>query len=458
MLRIINPATEETVNDVAVDSPEEVVAKYDKARAAQPDWASRSFEEKAAILKKFGEILIGRRSELASILTSEMGKPLNQAKGEVRGVQGRIDFFISEIEKTLATQEMHRAVDGSMVEAVSYEPLGVIGNISAWNYPYFVGSNVFVPALLVGNTMLYKPSEFATLTGLEMARALHEAGVPEDVFVPVVGDGAVGKALLDQPLDGMFFTGSHATGVKIAEAASRKMMRVQLELGGKDPSYVADDVTNVASIADSVAGGVFYNAGQSCCSIERVYVHEAVYDEFLEAFLKVVQGYRVGNPSEDGVFIGPLTREPQRAVLAEQVADAVAKGASVRLGGKPMEGPGYFFEPTVLTEVNHAMLVMQEESFGPIIGIQKVASDDVALELMNDTRYGLTASVYTADESRARSMMNRLNAGSVYWNCCDRVSPRLPWTGWGDSGVGSTLGLDGIRAFVQPKAWHLRQG
>ncbi len=458
MLRIINPATEELVNEVEADSADSVVAKYEQARAAQPGWAARSFEEKAVVLKRFGEILISRRAELAAVLTSEMGKPLNQAKGEIRGVQGRVDFFISEIEKTIATQEMHRAADGSMTEAVSYEPLGVIGNISAWNYPYFVGSNVFVPALLVGNTMLYKPSEFATLTGLEMARALHEAGVPEDVFVPVVGDGEVGKALLDQPLDGMFFTGSHATGVKIAEAASRKMMRVQLELGGKDPSYVADDVPDVAAVADSVAGGVFYNAGQSCCSIERVYVHEAVYDQFLGAFLKAVEGYRVGNPTEDGVFIGPLTREPQRSVLAEQVADALAKGASLRLGGKAMEGSGYFFEPTVLTEVNHSMLVMQEESFGPIIGIQKVSSDDAALELMNDTRYGLTASVYTADETRARSLMMRLNAGSVYWNCCDRVSPRLPWTGWGDSGVGSTLGLDGIRAFVQPKAWHLRQG
>ena len=458
MLRIINPATEELVSEVETDTPETVATKYREARLAQPAWAARPFEEKVGIIERFGELLAERRSELAAILTSEMGKPLDQASGEVRGVQGRIDFFIKEIEETIGRKEMHRAADESMIEAVSYEPLGVIGNISAWNYPYFVGSNVFIPALLVGNTMLYKPSEFATLTGLEMARALHEAGVPKDVFVPVVGDGAIGKALLDQPLDGMFFTGSHATGVKIAEAASRKMMRVQLELGGKDPSYVAEDVVDVAGAADAVAGGVFYNAGQSCCSIERVYVHEAVYEQFVESFLKVVGDYGVGSPVEEGIFVGPLTREPQRAILAEQVRDAVSKGATLRMGGKSIDGPGYFFEPTVLTEVNHEMLVMQEESFGPVIGIQRVTGDDEALQLMNDTRYGLTASVYTADGERARTIMGQLNAGSVYWNCCDRVSPRLPWTGWGDSGVGSTLGYDGIRAFVQPKAWHLRQG
>ncbi len=458
MLRIINPATEELVSEVETDTPETVATKYREARLAQPAWAARPFEEKVGIIERFGELLAERRSELAAILTSEMGKPLDQASGEVRGVQGRIDFFIKEIEETIGRKEMHRAADESMIEAVSYEPLGVIGNISAWNYPYFVGSNVFIPALLVGNTMLYKPSEFATLTGLEMARALHEAGVPKDVFVPVVGDGAIGKALLDQPLDGMFFTGSHATGVKIAEAASRKMMRVQLELGGKDPSYVAEDVVDVAGAADAVAGGVFYNAGQSCCSIERVYVHEAVYEQFVESFLKVVGDYGVGSPVEEGIFVGPLTREPQRAILAEQVRDAVSKGATLRMGGKSIDGPGYFFEPTVLTEVSHEMLVMQEESFGPVIGIQRVTGDDEALQLMNDTRYGLTASVYTADGERARTIMGQLNAGSVYWNCCDRVSPRLPWTGWGDSGVGSTLGYDGIRAFVQPKAWHLRQG
>ena len=458
MLRIINPATEELVSEVETDTPETVATKYQEARLAQPAWAARPFEEKVGIIERFGELLAERRSELAAILTSEMGKPLDQASGEVRGVQGRIDFFIKEIEETIGRKEMHRAADESMIEAVSYEPLGVIGNISAWNYPYFVGSNVFIPALLVGNTMLYKPSEFATLTGLEMARALHEAGVPKDVFVPVVGDGAIGKALLDQPLDGMFFTGSHATGVKIAEAASRKMMRVQLELGGKDPSYVAEDVVDVAGAADAVAGGVFYNAGQSCCSIERVYVHEAVYEQFVESFLKVVGDYGVGSPVEEGIFVGPLTREPQRAILAEQVRDAVSKGATLRMGGKSIDGPGYFFEPTVLTEVNHEMLVMQEESFGPVIGIQRVTGDDEALQLMNDTRYGLTASVYTADGERARTIMGQLNAGSVYWNCCDRVSARLPWTGWGDSGVGSTLGYDGIRAFVQPKAWHLRQG
>jgi acyl-CoA reductase-like NAD-dependent aldehyde dehydrogenase len=335
-------------------------------------------------------------------------------------------------------------------------PLGVVANISAWNYPWFVGCNVILPALLTGNAVLYKPSEYATLTGLEIARLLHEAGVPQDVFNALVGEGAVGAALLEQKIDGLFFTGSHATGARIAQALSGRLVKLQLELGGKDPTYVCEDADPKVA-AESLADGAMYNTGQSCCSVERIYVHEKIHDAFLAAFVQAVQGMKSGDPTSEETYLGAITRTPQLAVLQAQVADAVKLGATLHTGGQQLPGPGNWFAPAVLSKVDHRMALMKEESFGPVIGIQQVGGDEEAVRLMNDTRYGLTAGVFTPDEARARRLLAQVNAGSVYWNCCDRVSPRLPWSGYGDSGVGLTLSTYGIQAFTRPKAWHLRQ-
>ncbi len=279
--------------------------------------------------------------------------------------------------------------------------------------------------------------------------------MPDDVFVPVIGGGATGAALLRQPVDGVFFTGSYATGAKIAAAAGRRMIKVQLELGGKDPVYVCDDV-DVKAAAAAVADGAFYNTGQSCCSVERIYVHDAIHAAFVDAFVAEVKSYKVGDPTDESTYIGAITRRPQLDVLRRQVADARRKGAKLVVGGAAIKRKGNWFAPTVLTDVDHSMLVMREESFGPIIGIQAVADDDAAIELMNDTEYGLTAGVYTQDAARARRVLARVAAGSVYWNCCDRVSPRLPWSGVKHSGVGLTLSTMGIQTFTRPKAWHLK--
>ncbi|MEO5881759.1 MAG: aldehyde dehydrogenase family protein, partial [Caldimonas sp.] len=246
-----------------------------------------------------------------------------------------------------------------------------------------------------------------------------------------------------------------ATGARIAAAVGPRMIRLQLELGGKDPSYVAEDADPKVA-AESLADGAMYNTGQSCCSVERIYVHEKIHDAFVAAFVGTVKGFKVGDPSVEGSYIGAITRTPQLAVLEAQVADAVAKGATLRTGGKRIDRKGNWFEPTVFTDVDHRMLLMQEESFGPLIGIQKVKDDAEALALMNDTRYGLTAGMFTRDEARATKLLSQVNAGNVYWNCCDRVSPRLPWSGHGDSGVGVTLSRYGIQTFMRPKSWHLR--
>jgi len=293
------------------------------------------------------------------------------------------------------------------------------------------------------------------MSGMNIAKMLHEAGVPEDVFIAVIGDGNTGAALLKLPIDGVFFTGSYATGAKIAASAAKRMIKVQLELGGKDPVYVADDV-DVGAAAVALADGAFYNTGQSCCSVERIYVHEAVHDAFVEAFVAEVKGYTVGDPLDESTYIGAITRKPQLAVLRRQVADALKKGAKLRLGGSAIRRKGNWFAPTVLTDVDHSMAVMRDESFGPIIGIQAVADDEAAVDLMNDTEYGLTAGAYARDEKRARRILDRVNAGTVYWNCCDRVSPRLPWSGVKHSGIGLTLSTYGIQTFTRPKAWHLK--
>lgn len=453
MLQVVNPATEEVIRELDEDTPATIRAKAWAAREAQPGWAARPVAERVECARRFGERLNGERERLARTLTSEMGKPLAQSRNELSAMAARIGYFVEQTERATA-DEMVLDESGGMRETVRWEPLGVIANVSAWNYPYFVGSNVFLPALLTGNAVLYKPSEHATLTGLAIAELLYDSGVPREVFATVVGAGPVGAQLVEERVNGVYFTGSYGTGRRIAEAVAGRLVRVQLELGGKDPAYVCDDA-DPRGAAAAAAEGAFYNAGQSCCAVERVYVHRAIARDFTDAFVHAVRGYAVGDPMDDATYVGPLARRAQLDVLRDQVDDAVRHGARVLCGGKQRDGRGWFFEPTVLAGVTHEMKVMRDETFGPVIGIMEVDGDDDAVRRMNDTEYGLTAAVYTADGGRAERILRQVDAGTVYWNCCDRVSPRLPWTGRRHSGIGSTLGTIGIRAFVQPKAYHL---
>ena len=453
-MKIINPATEEIIQEITVDSERVLLSKLEVLQKAQPDWAKTTIVSRVQIIHRFIDLLKENIESLALILTSEMGKPLQQSRNEINGASGKAAWLADNAVKYLSEEIM--SISDQMQEKISYEPLGVICNISAWNYPYNVGVNVFVPALLAGNAVMYKPSEFAILTGLEIEKYLKKAGLPEGVFQVALGQGEVGKFLLELPFDGYFFTGSHKTGNYIYEKVAEKMVPCQLELGGKDPVYVCDDVADVASAAIGIADGAFYNNGQSCCSVERIYVHEKIYDAFLAAFIQEVKSWKIGSPLEEGVYISVLSRSAQIDFLQSQVADAVQKGAKIETGGEALEGIGYYFQPTVLTHVNHDMSVMKEESFGPIIGIMKVANDAEAIRLMNDSNYGLTAGVYSSSEKRATEILKQINSGTAYWNCCDRVSAALPWSGRGHSGFGSTLSHMGLRAFTKPKAYHLR--
>jgi acyl-CoA reductase-like NAD-dependent aldehyde dehydrogenase len=453
-LVICNPANGETIAELKKDNAETVNVKFQKLKDGQAVWKQIPLKERIAIIQKYHQLLERDIEQLSITLTEEVGKPLQQSRNEINGSRSRIEWMLTHAEQNLSEEVMSESEN--MKELIRYEPLGIVCNISAWNYPYLVGTNVFIPALLAGNAVFYKPSEYATLTGLHIERLLKEAGVPENVFQVAIGNGEVGGLLLELPLDGYFFTGSYATGKKIYEAVAPKMVPCQCELGGKDPLYVTDEVVDVTAIAQGTADGAFYNNGQSCCAVERIYVHEKIYDEYVAAFVKEVDSWKLGDPKEEGVYLGALSRSSQLSFLEDQVKDAVSKGAVLLTGGERINVDGYYFKPTVLTNVNHSMKVMKEESFGPIIGIMKVSNDTEAITLMNDTAYGLTAAVYSSNQKRAEAILENMNSGTGYWNCCDRVSAALPWSGRKHSGFGSSLSHVGIRAFTKPKAYHLR--
>ncbi len=452
-LEIFNPATGQKIQQLPADDAASVAVKVERARAAQPAWAATPLAQRLGCVERFRTAVVSELEFLARTMTLETGKPIRMSRNELNGLLGRIDFFLQQVDSAIASETVWD--EAGMQERIEHVPLGVVANISAWNYPWFVGCNVILPALLTGNAVLYKPSEYASQTGLEITRLLHQAGVPADVVIALIGAAEVGKSLIEQRIDGLFFTGSHATGARIAQALGKRFIKLQLELGGKDPSYVCDDADPKAAAA-ALADGAMYNTGQSCCSVERIYVHEKIHDEFLAAFVETVKAYKMGDPLSEDSYIGAITRAAQLDLLDAQAADALAKGARLHLGGRRGAAPGNWYQATVFSRVNHGMALMREESFGPIIGIQKVAGDAEAITLMNDTRYGLTAGVFSRDEARAQAILAQVHAGTVYWNCCDRVSPRLPWSGLGDSGVGLTLSKAGIQTFTRPKAWHLR--
>lgn len=453
-MKIINPANDETIKEIDVDTPESVGNKFKALNAGQVNWGKKPLSERIETISKFQKLLKQNIDSLSDDLTAETGKPLQESKNEINASCGKIDFFLNESEKHLAEEQVNE--DGNTLEKISYDPLGTIANISAWNYPFLVGINIFIPALICGNSVLYKPSEYATMTGLNITRLMHEAGVPQDVFTVAIGGAAVGQTLLELDFDGYFFTGSYATGKKIATEVAHKLVPVGLELGGKDPLYVTDEIPDVKAAAENAADGAFYNNGQSCCSVERIYVHSKVYDEFVEHFIKTTKNLKVGNPLDENINQGAITRKAHLAYLKAQVDDAKNKGATIECGGDVKEGPGAFFNPTVLTNVNHTMEVMREETFGPVIGIQKVANDKVAIERMNDTHFGLTSAVFTTNEERGLKILKQIKSGTGYLNCCDRVSGYLPWSGRGASGLGSTLSKHGLFAFCNPKGLHIR--
>jgi len=458
-LRTLSPIDGSVVAERPLHRPAEVDAALARAQSAQASWAGLALDKRQAQVTRFIECLVGWRDELAREITLQMGRPIGQSPGEIRGLEERARTMIELAPKALAP---HRPPPKTgFTRSIRREPLGVIAIIAPWNYPYLTSINTLVPALVAGISVVVKHSHQTPLCAERYSRAATEVGLPEGLVQHLHLDHAGVAGLLADPRVGhAAFTGSVAGGVDITRALAGRFIGVTLELGGKDPAYVRADA-DLGSAVENWVDGSFFNSGQSCCGVERIYVDASRYSEFVEAFVALTRRYRLGNPLEDGTTLGPMVRGRAADWVREQIAEAQARGAEAWIDPAtfPDGGPGSpYLAPQVLTNVNHQMRVMREESFGPVVGIMPVSSDAEALTLMNDSPFGLTASVWTRDEAAAVALGERLETGTVFMNRCDYLDPTLAWTGVKASGRGCSLSVMGYDSLTRPKSFHLRLG
>src|SRR5580700_2350053 len=455
-LASVNPATGEVLRELDCAGAGEIEAAVTRARAAQPSWAELGLGRRIAILRAFQGKLYSSKSEVAAAITREVGKPLVEALvTEVLVVLDAARFLIANAWGLLRDEPVPH---GNLVTKLKSgwlvrEPHGVIGIISPWNYPFSIPATETLAALVAGNAVVLKPSELTPLVALELAKLLQAAGVPEDVFQVVIGDGPAGVALVHSPIDKLIFTGSVATGKRIAAAAAERLLPVVLELGGKDPMLVLDDAdVDVASSA--AVWGAFVNAGQACLSVERCYVHRSLYESFVNACGEKTKQLRVGDGMDAQTDVGPMIHERQVRIVESHVEDAKARGARVLAGGARLPELGVnFYAPTVLADVTHDMRIMREETFGPVLPVMAFDSDDEAVRLANDSEYGLAASVWTRDSARGERLARRIRAGTVMVNdvvSCFGIS-EAPHAGVKASGVGRTHGRFGLEEMVRVK-------
>ena len=454
-VRVDNPANGEIVAEIPYLSLEEARIAINKASTAQREWSQTPISMRVKAIEKFVEALKKMAPEVALDISRQMGKPLHHANGEIGGTIQRARHMARIAEEVLG-EEVLPEMDG-FYRSISREPVGIVFDIAAWNYPLLVAVNAVIPAVLAGNAVLIKHSPRTPLCGLHFERAFHEAGFPAGlVQSTLVTHDTAAAVISDQRIGAVSFVGSTRGGREVLQAAAKhRFIEVGLELGGKDPAYVGADSELDFSVPN-VMEGAFFNAGQSCCAIERVYVHEDVYDSFVEKAVAEVSAYVQGDPMDPKTFLGPMALPDASNQLKRQVDDAVSRGATLLCGGDALQGPGRYFSPTLLTGVNHTMTVMTEESFGPILGIQKVRDDNEALGLMNDSTYGLTASVWTQDATKAEWFASRLQTGTVFMNRCDYLDPEQPWTGVKNTGRGVTLSRHGFDSFTRFKNRHFR--
>jgi len=452
----VNPATGEVLRELDCVGEGEVESAVTRARAAQTAWAQLGLRQRIAVLREFQGRLYEKKSEIAAAITREAGKPLVEALvTEVLVVLDAARFLIDNAWGLLRDEPVPH---GNLVTKLKSgwlvrEPHGVIGIISPWNYPFSIPATETLAALVAGNAVVLKPSELTPLVALELASLLHAAGVPQDVLQVIVGEGPAGAALLHSSIDKLVFTGSVATGKRIAAAAAERLLPVVLELGGKDPMLVLDDAdVDVASSA--AVWGAFVNAGQACLSVERCYVHRSLYEAFAAACAAKTKQLRVGNGMDAHTDVGPMIQERQLRIVESHIEDAKARGARVLAGGKrlPELGPN-FYAPTVLADVTQDMRIMREETFGPVLPVMACENDDEAVRLANDSEYGLAASVWTRDAKRGERLARRIHAGTVMVNdviSCFGIS-EAPHGGVKASGVGRTHGRFGLDEMVRVK-------
>jgi acyl-CoA reductase-like NAD-dependent aldehyde dehydrogenase len=438
-------------------SPKAAEAAVSRARAAQKPWAARPLDDRIALVKAGIAALIAMKEEIAEELARQMGRPIRFGQGEMGGVNARTDYMASIAAETLAP---HMIEDSNAFRRyIAREALGVVFVIAPWNYPFLTAINTIVPALIAGNTVVLKHASQTLLAGERLAQAFHATGMPEDVFQNVVLDHATTESLIrGRAFDFVNFTGSVAGGQAIERAAAGTFTPLGLELGGKDPGYVRADA-NLDAAVDTLMDGAMFNSGQCCCGIERIYVHESLYDAFVEKAVAWVKALKLGSPLDPETTLGPMANVRFAKVVRDQVAEAIAAGAKPLIDPAhfPADDGGAYLAPQILVNVDHTMRVMTEESFGPVVGIMPVRDDAEALALMNDSPYGLTASIWTQDYDTAAEIGRQVETGTVFMNRADYLDPALCWTGCKETGRGGSLSYLGFHSVTRPKSYHLKK-
>ena len=425
-----------------------------RARAAQQDWAAVPLEERIKLVLAGVAAVGAMNDEIVPELAHMMGRPVRYG-GEFRGFNERSHYMAQIAKEALADIEI--SDDEQFRRYIKRIPHGVVMVIAPWNYPYMTAINTVAPALMAGNTVVLKHASQTLLVGERMARAFHSAGVPEDVFQNLfLSHDTTSELIAGNAFDFINFTGSVAAGKAIEIAAAGTFTGVATELGGKDPGYVMEDADLDAAV-ETLVDAAMYNSGQCCCGIERIYVHESLFDSFVEKAVATVRGYKLGNPLDPETTIGPMAHVRFAREVREQIAEAVAAGAAAHIETFPGDDGGAYLTPQILTNVDHSMKVMREESFGPVVGIMPVRNDEEAIALMNDSQYGLTASLWTKDVERAARVGDRIETGTVFMNRADYLDPALCWTGCKNTGRGGGLSVIGFHNLTRPKSYHLKK-
>lgn len=455
-IQLISPVDGSVYAERTPLTPEAARAMAAAARAAQPAWAARPLAERIALVKQGIANLNAMKDRVVTELAWQMGRP-TRFGGEFGGVNARTDYMAEIAAATLAPTVIEDS--DKFRRYIAREALGVVFIVAPWNYPYLTTINTLIPALIAGNTVVLKHASQTMLVGERLAEAFHAAGIPADVFQNVVLDHATTEALIAaRAFNFVNFTGSVGGGQAMERAAAGTFTPLGLELGGKDPGYVRADA-NLDAAVDTLMDGAMFNAGQCCCGIERIYVHESLYDAFVEKAVAWVNALKLGNPFDADSTLGPMANKRFAKVVRDQIAEAVTAGAIPLIDPKnfPADDGGAYLAPQILVNVTHAMRVMMEESFGPVVGIMKVKDDAEALALMNDSPYGLTASIWTQDYDSAAALGAQVETGTVFMNRADYLDPALCWTGCKDTGRGGSLSFLGFLSVTRPKSYHLKK-
>ncbi len=455
MFKTITPIDSSVYCERTYNAGAEIEQTLARAKSSQKDWGKTSINQRANICLKVVEYFEQNVAEIAEEITWQMGRPIIYAPLEIKGFKDRALHMISIAENELSDQEV-KGQEG-FKRFIRKEPLGTILVLSPWNYPYLTAVNAVIPAIMAGNTVILKHAEQTALCAERFAAAFQYADAPTGVFQYLhLAHSQIPDLIADVRISGVSFTGSVGGGEAIQQAVGRRFITAGLELGGKDPAYVAADA-DVKNAAENLVDGAFFNSGQSCCGIERIYVHESLHDDFLEHFRNITSEYVVGNPLEKETTLGPMVRKSATQKAQRHIRDAIQKGGSALIAGTTFadkEAP--YMNPQAIIHANHDMLIMQEESFAPVVGIEKVSSDEQAITRMNDSQYGLTASIWTSEVERAMQIGDQVETGTWFMNRCDYLDPALAWTGVKNSGKGCTLSAMGYQYLTRPKSFHLK--